>query len=106
MAKRAKSGGRKAGTPNKATADVKALAQAYTELCVWRLGKVVLSKDDAAATAAIKILLAYGCGAPRAAIDVTVKPVYAISDKPLTPAEWAAKHAAVGPPARTAKRAD
>lgn len=49
MAKGRKTGGRKAGTPNKATADVKAIARAHGPLAVARLLKL-MDRDDSPAT--------------------------------------------------------
>lgn len=105
MAKGRKTGGRQKGVPNKATADVRAMAQAYTEQAFAALVKAL--RDPMQYVAAAKLLLAYGHGAPRAAIDVTVKPVYVIADRHLSPDEWAAKYAsrpAVDAPGRAAKR--
>lgn len=56
-------GGRKKGTPNKATADIKALAQVYTTEAVEELAVIMRGSDsDAARVAAIKELLDRGHG--------------------------------------------
>lgn len=63
MAAGIKTGGRQKGTPNKATADIKALAREYTPKAMARLVKVIEESDsDAAAVSAIKELFdrAYG----------------------------------------------
>ena len=58
MAKGNKTGGRKKGTPNKATADIKAVAGEYSEQAVRTLVSVMDSSDsDAARVAAAKELL-------------------------------------------------
>lgn len=66
---RPKTGGRKRGTPNKATADVKALAQEYGEEAVTTLAELMRSSasDKARASAAIE-LLNRGYGKPAQAI--------------------------------------
>jgi hypothetical protein len=87
----AKTGGRKKGTPNKIGADLRLIAQQYTEQAVAALVRGLRDPDQYVAAA--KILLAYGHGAPRAALDVSVKPIYLISGQPLSADEWAAKYA-------------
>ena len=63
MAAGRKTGGRKKGTPNKATADIKALAQSYTDEAVMALAGIMRSSDsDAARVAAVKELLDRGHG--------------------------------------------
>lgn len=63
MAAGRKTGGRKKGTPNKATADIKALAQVYTTEAVEELAVIMRGSDsDAARVAAIKELLDRGHG--------------------------------------------
>jgi hypothetical protein len=63
MAAGRKTGGRKKGTPNKATADIKALAQSYTNEAVMALAGIMRSSDsDAARVAAVKELLDRGHG--------------------------------------------
>lgn len=59
----AKTGGRRKGTPNKATADIKALAQTYTSEAMSALAAVMRSSDsDAARVAAIKEIFERGHG--------------------------------------------
>lgn len=63
MAKGQKTGGRVAGTPNRATADVKALAVKYGPEAIKELARLAKSAEsEAARVAAIKELLdrAYG----------------------------------------------
>lgn len=63
MAKGVKTGGRKAGTPNKATADVKALAGQYGAAAIERLAVLMAkAESEAAQVAACKEILdrAYG----------------------------------------------
>jgi hypothetical protein len=86
-----KTGGRQKGGVNKVGADLRQAAQQYTELALQALVKALRDPDQAVAAA--RIILAYGHGAPRAAVDVTVKPVYVMSANPITPEEWAAKYA-------------
>jgi hypothetical protein len=90
-AARKKTGGRKKGTPNKVGADLRQLAQQYTEMALAAL--VAALNDPMQSVAAAKIILAYGHGAPRAAVDVSIKPVYVMSAQPMSPEEWAQKYA-------------
>lgn len=70
MAKGAKTGGRVAGTPNKATADIKALAQEYTKDALQELGRLaVKAESEAARVAAIKELLDRGYGKARQPVE-------------------------------------
>ena len=63
MAAGRKTDGRKKGTPNKATADIKALAQVYTNEAVEELAVIMRGSDsEAARVAAIKELLDRGHG--------------------------------------------
>lgn len=64
MAKGRKTGGRKVGSLNKATADVKALAQDYGQRAIDRLVKIMESDEQPAAAqvAAAKELLDRGYG--------------------------------------------
>lgn len=56
-------GGRQKGTPNKATADIKALAQKYAPAAMKRLYHIAEnSESDAASVAAIKELFDRGFG--------------------------------------------
>lgn len=56
-------GGRQKGTPNKATADIKALAREYTPKAMQRLVRVIdESESDAAVVSAIKELFDRGYG--------------------------------------------
>lgn len=69
MAKGIKTGGRKAGTPNKATADVKAVAGRYSAEAVDILiGIARASESDAARVSAVKELLDRAHGKPAQAI--------------------------------------
>jgi hypothetical protein len=86
-----KTGGRQKGSPNKIGADLRAIAQQYTQEAVRALVRGL--KDPLQYVAAAKILLAYGHGAPRAAVDVSVKPIYVMSGQPISAEEWAAKYA-------------
>lgn len=71
MALGQKTGGRVKGTPNKATADVKAAAQVYTSEAVEALATIMRdSESDAAKVAAIKEILDRGHGKARQALDV------------------------------------
>jgi len=69
-----KTGGRKAGTPNKVTADIKALAQAHAEDVIKELARLaVRSESDAARVSAIKELLDRGYGKSRQPVDMDAK---------------------------------
>lgn len=69
MAAGRKTGGRVRGTPNKATANVKALARAYTEEAIETLAEIMRDGDsDKARAAAAKELLDRGHGRPVQAI--------------------------------------
>lgn len=71
MAAGIKTGGRTKGTPNKATADIKAVAQVYTEEAVNALAVIMrTSESDAAKVAAIKELLDRGHGKPTQSVDL------------------------------------
>jgi hypothetical protein len=74
-----KTGGRVAGTPNRATADIKALAQEYTPEAIKALAKLAGLVDDVppaeseqARVAAIKELLDRGHGKSIHSVDATV----------------------------------
>lgn len=65
MAAGRKTGGRVAGTPNKATADVKALAQKYAPDIIANLAHLALhAESEQAQVAATKELLDRGFGRP------------------------------------------
>jgi hypothetical protein len=79
-----KTGGRTAGTPNRATAEVKALAQEHTEAAVRVLAEIMASTDasPAARVSAASALLDRGHGRPSQAITGP-------GDKDLIPANTA-----------------
>jgi len=63
MAKGRKTGGRTAGTPNKATSEIKALAQAHAAIAIAELARLAIkAESEAARVAAIKELLDRGYG--------------------------------------------
>ena len=64
MAKGHKTGGRRKGTLNKATAKVRALAQQYTAACIDRLAEITRDDNPTAAVAACRELLNRGHGLP------------------------------------------
>lgn len=65
-----KTGGRKAGTPNKATADVKSLAQKYAPAALEELARLAReAESEAARVAAIKEILDRAYGKSRQPID-------------------------------------
>ena len=72
MARGKKTGGRKAGTPNKATADIKAIAQPYGPDAVSALVKIMKNEaaPEAARVRAASELLDRGYGKARQAIDL------------------------------------
>jgi hypothetical protein len=65
-----KAGGRRKGTPNKATADVKAMAGVYTGEAVAMLVAIMRRKtaSDAVRLAAARELFDRGCGRPGQAL--------------------------------------
>jgi hypothetical protein len=63
MAKGAKTGGRVAGTPNKVTADIKALAQSYGAEAIEKLVSIMRnSESDMAKLSACRELIDRGYG--------------------------------------------
>lgn len=65
-----KTGGRIKGTPNKATYDLKALAQQYTEPALKELARLALNgKTEPARVAAIKELFDRGYGKARQPLE-------------------------------------
>jgi hypothetical protein len=71
MAKGVKTGGRKAGTPNKVTADIKALAQEYGASAISTIvGIMNTSENDTARLAAAKELIDRGYGKASQAVEV------------------------------------
>lgn len=74
MAKGAKTGGRVAGTPNKVTADIKALAQAHAPDAIMQLATILTtSESDTARIAAAKELLDRGYGKAMQGVELTGK---------------------------------
>jgi hypothetical protein len=66
--------GRPKGSMNKATADVKAAAQAFTAEAVETLASIMrASESDAARVAAANAILDRGHGKPKQSIDADVK---------------------------------
>lgn len=81
MAKGLKTGGRKAGTPNKATAEIKTLARQYSQEALKALVNVIRSTDsDSARVAAIRELLDRGYGK-------ATQPISGDEDGPPVPVE-------------------
>ena len=73
-------GGRQKGTLNKATADVKAVAQIYTAEAVGVLAKIMReSESDQAKVAAIRELLDRAHGKARQGLDVDANVTAAIT---------------------------
>ncbi len=65
MAKRQKTGGRRKGTPNKVTAEIRDAAQQYTVEALEGLAQIARNSDsDAAKVAAWKAILDRGHGRP------------------------------------------
>ena len=70
---RRKTGGRTKGTPNKATADVKELAQQYAPAALAELARLATSAEsETARVSAIRELLDRACGKAAQAIDADV----------------------------------
>lgn len=74
---RRKTGGRKKGTPNKATADIKAIAQPYGPDAVDALVKIMKNEEapEAARVRAASELLDRGYGKPKQSIDLESPPI-------------------------------
>lgn len=80
MAKGFKTGGRVAGVPNKATADIKALAQEYTPAAIRRLaalaglleGEEGKAQSEPAQVSALRELIERGHGKASQTIDMNV----------------------------------
>ena len=73
MAKGYKTGGRKIGTPNKATADVRALAQQYAPAAVKELARLAAkATSETARVSAIKEILDRAYGRVPLAVDANV----------------------------------
>ena len=71
-----KTGGRQKGTPNQATADIKAVAQEHGPAAIKKLVKLMGSKDERIQHAACKELLDRGYGkAPQAITGLDAGPV-------------------------------
>jgi hypothetical protein len=74
MAKGAKTGGRVKGTPNKNTADIRALAQNYAPEAIAMLATILTtSENDSARISAAKELLDRGYGKSTQAVEMTGK---------------------------------
>lgn len=73
-----KTGGRQKGTPNKVTADVKEIAQAYGEEAVKALVEIVRDGEapHAARVSAVKELLDRGYGKAKQAVEHSGAMVY------------------------------
>lgn len=73
MAKGMKTGGRVKGTPNKATADIKAIAQEFGEEAIKHLVEIARDGDapHAARVAAVKEILDRGYGKARQPLEHT-----------------------------------
>jgi hypothetical protein len=59
-----KSGGRKAGTPNKATAEIKTLAQQYGVRALQRVVALMVSEDERVSLSACQEILSRAYGKP------------------------------------------
>lgn len=72
MAKGVKTGGRQKGTPNKVTADIKALAQNYAAEAISALATILATSDnDSARISAAKELLDRGYGRAQQAVELS-----------------------------------
>jgi hypothetical protein len=72
MAKGVKTGGRIKGTPNKITADIRALAQNHAPDAIAMLATILTtSENDSARIAAAKELLDRGYGKSKQAVEMT-----------------------------------
>lgn len=74
MAAGRKTGGRRKGTPNKATADIKALAQVHAESAMVELARLATeAESEAARVAAIKELFDRGFGKAKQSLDIDAR---------------------------------
>lgn len=81
MAAGRKTGGRVKGVPNRATADIKALAMEYTaEAFAALIGVVRDTESDAAKVAAIKEIFDRGFGKAKQSVDVDANVTAAITE--------------------------
>lgn len=77
MAAGRKTGGRAKGTPNKATADIKALAQLHAETAMVELARLAtMAESEAARVAAIKELFDRGFGKAKQTVDADVRTTF------------------------------
>jgi hypothetical protein len=74
MAKGLKTGGRKHGSLNKVTAEVRNLARQHTAAAIKRLAKLMQSEDGNVALAACKEILDRGHGKSAQAVLAAVNP--------------------------------
>lgn len=97
MAKGRKTGGRKAGTPNKTTNELKVLALQYTAEAVERLAAWMRSDNPKASVAACGILLDRGHGKAAQILDATVNGVLGYTAIPTEQRASDALASAAGP---------
>ena len=67
-------GGRKKGTPNKRTAELRDVVRNYMPAAVERLAELMHSDDDAVSLAACKEIFDRGWGKPAQAVVASVNP--------------------------------
>lgn len=79
MAKGHKTGGRKAGTPNKSTTEVKELAEAYTKEALDRLAFWMRSDNAKASVSAAIAILDRGHGKPSQIISGKIEHEHLVS---------------------------
>lgn len=85
-----KTGGRRAGTPNKSTAEVKAYAQKFGQDAIGILADLMYhSEDEKTRIAAAKEILDRGYGRPAQAMELTGKDVGPIETKNMSDKEAA-----------------
>ena len=84
----AKTGGRRAGTPNKSTAEVKAYAQEFGQDAIGILTELMYhSEDGKTRIAAAKEILDRGYGRPAQAMELTGKDIGSIQTKNMSDKE-------------------
>lgn len=72
MAAGRKTGGRRKGTPNRATADIKVLAAQHAEAAMIELARLALNAEsEQARVSAIKELFDRGYGKPKQSVEAT-----------------------------------
>ncbi len=95
MAEGHKTGGRKKGTPNKATTDIKAAFQKHGPALVKALIALTKSKDERIRLGAVQACLDRGWGKAAQAVEVGGETKERTGPRPDAPSKWAAVRAEI-----------